>query len=63
MFTIKVISTTTGKPINGKRVRVGFDGFGRALTDEKLRNHRFPWIETADAFRQFRCCFQVLCFY
>lgn len=26
-------------------------------------NHRFQWIETAEAFGQFRGCFKVFCFY
>jgi len=34
MFTIKVVSSSTGKPVSGKRVRVGFEGFTRGMTNE-----------------------------
>lgn len=37
MFSVRVISKSTGNPIKGKRVRVGFDGLrgmtGEAYTD------------------------------
>jgi uncharacterized GH25 family protein len=35
MFSIQIISNTTGKPIKGKKVRVGFDGL-RGMTDEEF---------------------------
>ena len=35
MFTIKVISASTGKPVKSKRVRVGFDGL-RGMTNEEF---------------------------
>lgn len=34
MFTIKVVSSSSGKPVSGKRVKVGFEGFTRGMTDE-----------------------------
>lgn len=36
MFTIKVISSSTGNPAKGKRVRVGFDGWSRGMSDEEF---------------------------
>ena len=35
MFTIRVISKSTGNPYKGKRVRVGFEGL-RGMTSEEL---------------------------
>jgi len=34
MFTIKVISESTGKPLNHKRVRIGFEGFTRGMSGD-----------------------------
>ncbi|MBN1350997.1 hypothetical protein JXJ21_16370 [candidate division KSB1 bacterium] len=34
MVTIKVVSSSTGKPVSGKRVRVGFQGLTRGMSDE-----------------------------
>jgi len=35
MFTIKVVSSTTGKAVNSKRVRVSFDGL-RGMSHEQF---------------------------
>jgi len=34
MFTIKVFSSNSEKPVGGKRVRVDFEGFTKGMTDE-----------------------------
>jgi len=35
MFTIKVVSSSTGNSIKGKRVAVSFTGWSRGITDSK----------------------------
>ena len=36
MFTIKVVSSNTGKPVIGKRVSVGLEGLTRGMTKEEF---------------------------
>jgi hypothetical protein len=35
MFTIKVVERSSGKPAKSKKVCVGFDGFGRGVTNDE----------------------------
>ncbi len=39
MFTIQVIEARTGKPVEGVRVSVGFNGFFRAFTEDKYTDY------------------------
>lgn len=35
MFTIKLVEESTGKPAKSQKVAVGFDGFGRGVTNDE----------------------------
>jgi hypothetical protein len=35
MFTIKLVERNSGQPAKSQRVAVGFDGFGRAVTNDE----------------------------
>jgi len=39
MFTVKVVETSTGRPVKGARVSVGFDGFFRAFSNDKYTDY------------------------
>lgn len=39
MFTVKIVETSTGCPVKGARVRVGFNGLLRGFTKEEYTDY------------------------
>lgn len=39
MFTVKIIDTSSGRPVSGARVSVGFDGLLRGFSDDEYTDY------------------------